>query len=127
MRRVFSEYLAAILLVTSARKQDNIESQLQDYLALRKHVANFENKSAEMSDIWEAPLIEDLNKKLCGLLAFDFEAAVRLRDWNALSLITSKAEKCNNIWVLEVFADCLLSGEVPPGSELSGIPTVCPH
>jgi hypothetical protein len=113
LRLIFSHFLATVLLISLARAEDNIEVQLQDYLIIRKHVANFDAKLQEKLERLEEGPKEDLIRKLSMLIAYDFEAAVRLKKWEDLQEIILKAEMCKSMKVFEVMADCLLCCEAP--------------
>lgn len=113
LRRMFCDFLAATLLIVQARPEDNIEIQLQDYLVVRKHVANFATGlDSILSQMEEGPT-QDLLRKLEALLAYDFEAACLLKAWNDLGAIITKAEVCKSTRVYELMADCILSAEAP--------------
>ncbi len=110
---MFCEFLATTALVAMARGEDDITSQLQYYLDLHKHVDSYDallqNKILPM----DPDLEEDLLRKLSILLAFDFEASCRLKDWPRLGEIILKAESCGNCQVFEIMADCILCADPP--------------
>jgi len=96
-----------------ARAEDNIEIQLQNYLTIRKHVQNFDTiLQLKLEKLEEGPA-EDLVNKLSILLAYDFEAAVRLKQWDDLAEIILKADICKSMKVFELMADCMLCCEAP--------------
>ncbi|TEY71192.1 hypothetical protein BOTCAL_0099g00190 [Botryotinia calthae] len=113
LRKMFCNFCAATIFVSIARAEQNIESQLQFYLNLRKHVASFDHILQEKLEKLEVEITEDLLKKLSVLLAFDFEAACRLKDWDGLGEIILKAGICKSMRVYELMADCILSCEAP--------------
>jgi hypothetical protein len=113
LRLIFCHFLATVLLISLARAEDNIEVQLQDYLVIRKHVNSFGTGLQEKLENLEKGPAEDLVKKLSILLAYDFEAAVRLKRWEDLPEIILKADICNSMKVFELMADCLLCCEAP--------------
>lgn len=117
LRHIFCDYLAAILLATMARSEDNIEVQLQDYLMVRKHAKHYEEILREKLKQLDHVSLNDLNNKRRCLMALDFEAAVRLKAWEDLMVIVTESESCQDMRILEIFADCLLSGEVPYNGE----------
>ncbi|KFY45185.1 hypothetical protein V494_01110 [Pseudogymnoascus sp. VKM F-4513 (FW-928)] len=108
-RHIFCDFLAVILLVSLARAQDNIETQLQDYLEMRKHVDSFDTRLQSIIDGLEEGPQQDLLKKLATLLVFDFEAAIRLKAWNDLTEIILKADCCKSMNIYEKMSDMLLS------------------
>jgi hypothetical protein len=113
LRLIFCHFLATVLLISLARAEDNIEMQLQDYLTIRKHVHNFDTiLQLKLETLEEGPA-EDLVKKLSILLAYDFEAAVRLKKWDDLHEIILKADICKSMKVFELMADCMLCCGAP--------------
>ena len=63
--------------------------QLQFYLSARKHAAQFRKRWQRQFERQRRPQDgssqdDDLVKKYATLVAFDFEAASRLKDWDAL-------------------------------------------
>ncbi|KAI9751931.1 MAG: hypothetical protein M4579_005842 [Chaenotheca gracillima] len=63
------------------------KSQLQKYLMLRKHIADFQKRLLEHLDRLEKGATSDLLKKYGTLLVFDFEAAIQLKKWDDLGSI----------------------------------------
>lgn len=113
LRLIFCHFLATILLISLARAEDNIEAQLQDYLTIRKHVDSFDTALQQrLEKLEEGPAV-DLIKKLSILLAYDFEAAVRLKKWDDLPGIILKADICKSTKLFELMADCILCCEAP--------------
>ncbi|RAL61514.1 hypothetical protein DID88_009553 [Monilinia fructigena] len=94
LRKMFCNFCAATTFVSIARAEQNIEIQLQSYLNLRKHVTSFDHLLQKKLERLEEELTEDLLQKLSVLLAFDFEAACRLKDWDGLGEIILKAGIC---------------------------------
>lgn len=113
LRLIFCHFLATVLLISLARAEDNIEVQLQDYLIIRKHVDSFDAGVQEKLEKLEGGPAEDLVKKLSILLAYDFEAAVRLKKWEDLPGIILRANICKCVKVFELMADCILCCEAP--------------
>lgn len=113
LRKMFCEFSSATVLVALARSEDVIETRLQNYLGLRKHVSGFDcilhNKLEKLE---ESPR-QDLLQKLAILLGFDFEAACQLKAWDDLGEIILKAASCNDARVYELMADCILSSQAP--------------
>ncbi|KAF7916982.1 uncharacterized protein EAE98_010413 [Botrytis deweyae] len=113
LRKMFCNFCAATIFVSIARAEQNVEPQLQFYLNLRKHVASFDHILQEKLEKLEVEITEDLLKKLSVLLAFDFEAACRLKDWGGLGEVITKAGICKCMRAYELMADCILSCEAP--------------
>jgi hypothetical protein len=113
LRKMFCEFSSATALVALARGENVIETQLQDYLSLRKHVESFDGLLQEKLDgLEEGPRL-DLLQKLAVLLGFDFEAACHLKAWDSLSEVILKAACCNEPKVYGLMADCMLSSQAP--------------
>lgn len=113
LRKMFCEFSAAIALVALARGEDVIETQLQDYLNLRKHIENFDSILQDKLGKLTSGPAEDLIGKLAVLLGFDFEAACRLKAWDDLGEVILKAEVCKSPRLYELMADCILSSQAP--------------
>lgn len=113
-RRLLCHYLCACISVELARAEDNIETQLQHYLVSRRHVQEFRGKRGSVQRNAEDD-IQDLEKKFGILLGYEFEAAARLKDWEALRGIVEEAASCKNkgISVFEIITDVLISSEAP--------------
>jgi hypothetical protein len=104
------------LLIALVRTEDNIEDQLQHYLNIRKHVDSYDTNLQKELENLEQVAANDLLKKLSILLAFDFEAAVRLRYWDGLPTIILKSNACKCMKLYALMADCILSSEAPADS-----------
>jgi hypothetical protein len=116
LRDIFCDFLAVILLLSFARAEDNIETQLQHYLQVRKYVEHFDTNLQSILDILEEGPQQDLLKKLATLLVFDFEAAIRLKAWDDLTEVILKADSCKSLRVYEQMCDMLLSDPSIPVS-----------
>jgi hypothetical protein len=113
LRHMICDFIMAVLLISVARSESNVETQLQDYLNIRKHVASFEKLlSSYLLDLDERSK-ENLIGKLGKLLVFDFEALVKLRAWDAIDSTIAKAAMCKSVDVFKCMADCLLSAKPP--------------
>jgi hypothetical protein len=113
LRKMFCEFSSATALVALARAEDVIETQLQDYLSLRKHVDSFDVLLQERLEKLDDAPKQDLVQKLAVLLGFDFEAACQLKAWDDLGEVVAKAASCNVPRVYELMADCILSSQAP--------------
>lgn len=115
LRTIFCNFLISSALVALARSEDSLEQQLQDYLILRRHVLAVDREISahvDSKDIDEVST-QDLLQKLAQLLAFDFEAAVALKQYQELSEIVLKARQCQNAEALKGMADCALRANMP--------------
>lgn len=110
---MFCEFSAATALVAMARGEDDIKAQLQYYLDLHTHVDSYDALLQDKLLRMDQDAEEDLHRKLSILLAFDFEASCRLKEWPRLGGIILKAESCGNCQVFEIMADCVLCAEPP--------------
>jgi hypothetical protein len=113
LRLIFCHFLATVLLISLARMEDNVEAQLQYYLMIRQHVRSYDTNLQEKLDKLEDGPAEDLLNKLSILLAYDFEAAARLKAWDDLTGVILKAEACKSMKVYELMADCILCCGAP--------------
>ena len=116
LRSIFCNFLISSALISLARAQDNLEEQLQKYLSMRKYIAEADSevqKRLESKSLDEVSST-DLVGKLALLLAFDFEAAVALKQWHELGEIILKASACRNLEAFKMMADCILRAHAPP-------------
>ncbi|KAI4860640.1 SPO22-domain-containing protein [Hypoxylon rubiginosum] len=79
LRGTFCNFLVATACIALARGEDNIETQLQDYLIMRKHVKAFDVGLEARTDTLDEVSKNDLQAKLSTLLVFDFEGAICLK------------------------------------------------
>lgn len=115
LRSIFCHFLISSALVSLARAQDNLEAQLQDYLILRRHIAAADGEIQHrlQSRNLDEVSVRDLLAKLAQLLAFDFEAAAALKDYQELREIVLKANQCEDLESLKAMADCALRSQLP--------------
>ncbi|KAG4436689.1 hypothetical protein IFR05_007837 [Cadophora sp. M221] len=113
LRKMFCDFISATSLISLARGEDNVENQLQLYLKLRKHVESFDLQLQNNAGNLETEADADLRSKLAVLMAFDFEAACRLKAWDDLGTIILKANASKATEVYEVMADIILCSEAP--------------
>ena len=125
LKTLFSHFVIASALVALARTQDNVEKQLQDYATMRKHVMAFDNELPEYLPQLDEQSRDDMLRKHATLLAFDFEAAVALQQWDDLSSIVQRAVPCKNITAFQAMADSLLRAQAP-GQGMSCLVTFLP-
>ncbi len=113
LKTLFSHFVISSALVALARTQDNLEKQRQDYTTMRKHVMAFDNELPEYLPQLDEVAQEDMRRKHATLLAFDFEAAIVLQQWDDLGGIIQRAVPCKNITTLQAMADSLLRAQAP--------------
>lgn len=113
LRKIFCSFSAATALIVMARREDVIEAQLQHYLNVRKYVDVFNQQLHQRIENLELEPAQDLRKKSSILLAFDFEAACKLKSWDHLENLVSKASICKSMHVYDLMADCILAAQSP--------------
>ncbi|GAP85521.1 putative SPO22-domain-containing protein [Rosellinia necatrix] len=114
LRGMFCDFMAATVLLASARSEDNTESRLQDYLNMRRHVQHFYDVLELRSDIFEQATKEDLQTKLSTLLVFEFEGATCLQSWDDLKGIVLRAQLGQSLIAYQAMADCILRCQSVP-------------
>lgn len=113
LKILFSHFVISSALVALARTEDDVEKQRQDYAAMRKHVAAFEGELPEYLPQLDEQSRGDMLQKHATLLAFDFEAAITLHQWDDLGRIVQRAVPCESITALQAMADSLLRARAP--------------
>lgn len=113
LKTLFSHFIISSALVALARTQDNVEKQKQDYATMRKHVMAFDNELPEYLPQLDETSKDDMLCKHAALLAFDFEAAVALQQWEDLGGVVQKTMSCKSITALQAMADSLLRAQAP--------------
>jgi hypothetical protein len=113
LKTLFSRFVIVSALVALARTQDNVEKQLQDYTVMRKHVKAFDAELPGYLPQLDEQSRDDMLRKQATLLAFDFEAAVALKDWDDLGGIVQRAVPCKSITAFQAMADSLLRAQAP--------------
>ncbi|KAL8848508.1 MAG: hypothetical protein Q9221_006467 [Calogaya cf. arnoldii] len=113
LRRLFCDFLECCLLTALARAEDMIEDQLQYYLTLRKTMGDFRTLVKQQLPKLEGGAKSDLMRKYSCLIAFDFEAAARLKAWASLEYLISESEACENNNLYGIMADIVLASEAP--------------
>lgn len=100
---------------------------LKDSQAMRKHILAFYSELRRL-DITRSntAIVGTYSGKLSVLLAFDFEGAIRLGDWDELEIICERAAACDNSDTLRVLGDTLLRAQatVPSKSLFSLFPSL---
>lgn len=127
LKTLFSNFVIASALVVLARTQDNVEKQLEDYGIMRKHIMAFDNELPEYLPQLDEQSRDDMLRKHATLLAFDFEAAIALQQWEDLGSILQRAVPCKNITAFQAMADSLLRAQAPGQGMFSSLvtPFIC--
>ncbi|EEH42224.2 uncharacterized protein PADG_07044 [Paracoccidioides brasiliensis Pb18] len=113
MRRLFCHFLGAILSIAQARTEADTTVQRDYYLDSRNHIQSFRGiLGAETTD-WEGKHRDNFLKRHRTLLAFDFEAAARLHQWESLDEIISESEHYADNMLYGTFSDALLCSDTP--------------
>ncbi|EEP81538.1 predicted protein [Uncinocarpus reesii 1704] len=90
------------------------DSEVQKfYLDARAHISDFRNAASVLLDKDLSDDSEELIKKYRTLLAFDFEAAVRLKHWESLCEILYESRQVADDTLYGLFADCILCSDCP--------------
>ncbi|KAL2160174.1 hypothetical protein VTH06DRAFT_1830 [Thermothelomyces fergusii] len=113
LKLLFSHFVISSALIALARTEDNLEKQRQDYATMRKHVGAFDCELPEHLSQLDEECRDDMLRKHAALLAFDFEAAVALGQWDDLGSIVQRAVPCKSVTALQAMADCLLRAKAP--------------
>ncbi|MCJ1227176.1 hypothetical protein MMC12_003831 [Toensbergia leucococca] len=113
LRRLFCDYLSCSLFVVLARSDVGVEDQLRYYLGLRKVAEDFRGRLQEQLKRLEGGAKKDLLRKHTSLVAFDFEAAVRLKAWEDLFQLIEECQACNDPKIFYMLADVIMCSEAP--------------
>ncbi|KAI8625467.1 SPO22-domain-containing protein [Xylariaceae sp. FL1651] len=114
LRGMFCDFMVATVLLATARSEDNVEIQLQDYLNMRRHVKHFNVTLESRHDTLDDVSRVDLYSKLSTLLVFEFEGAICLKSWDDLKSIILKAQSGHNLSAYQAMADCILRCQFAP-------------
>jgi len=113
LKCLFARFILSSALVSLARTEDNLEKRQNDYMAMRRHIQAFDSIVAEHLPDVDQETRDDLARKHAVLLAFDFEGALVLEQWDNLSVVVQKATTLRNITAYQAMADSLLRGRPP--------------
>ncbi|KAL2116517.1 hypothetical protein VTJ04DRAFT_8685 [Mycothermus thermophilus] len=113
LKALFAHFVISSALVALARTQDKVEKQRDDYSTMRKHVAAFDSELPQYLPKLDEQSRADILRKHAALLAFDFEAAVALQQWDDLGGIVQLSIPCKNVTAFQAMADCLLRAQAP--------------
>lgn len=120
LKALFAHFVISSALVALARTQDKVEKQRDDYSTMRKHVAAFDSELPQYLPKLDEQSRADILRKHAALLAFDFEAAVALQQWDDLGGIVQLSIPCKNVTAFQAMADCLLRAQAPGQSTYEG-------
>nr|KMM70695.1 hypothetical protein CPAG_07006 [Coccidioides posadasii RMSCC 3488] len=113
-RNILCHFLAAVIDVAQARTHNDSEVQNQFYLNARAHIQGFRKVALPLFEqLSNDESLAALTEKRRILLAFDFEAAVRLKQWSNLSEMLNESRKIADEMLYSLFADAVLSSEAP--------------
>ena len=118
LKSLFSRFIVASALISLARTQDSVETQLEQYTTMREHVMAFDGELPELLPKLDGHSRDDLVRKNATLLTFDFEAAIALHRWDDLGGIVQRTVPCKSITAFQAMADCLLRARAPGQSTL---------
>ncbi|KAH7320882.1 meiosis protein SPO22/ZIP4 like-domain-containing protein [Stachybotrys elegans] len=107
-------FVISAALVSLARTDEVVQRQLQLYTTVREHVVAFYELMHNEEVTHECQVQVDLLSKLASLFVFDFEAAVRLENWEELAVIVRKSQVCQDEAMYKAMGDCLLRSSSPP-------------
>ncbi|KAL9100635.1 MAG: hypothetical protein Q9163_004005 [Psora crenata] len=113
LRRLFCNFLVGSLSIVRGRQADAEEIQLQHCLDVTKAVDAFRaDFGAQMDRVGEGAK-DDLRQKYLALLAYDYEAAIRLKAWGSLESIIEESQEYGNPDVFAILADITLAFKAP--------------
>jgi hypothetical protein len=113
LRQILCHFLSCALFITQARNSTDIELQLQHYLSVRKHAKEFYPLVPLQLIRFDSAAKTDLLNKNRSILAFDFEAAAKLKAWDVLREVLDQGAEVADEKVYGIFADVLLASEAP--------------
>ncbi|KAK2790267.1 hypothetical protein FQN53_000033 [Emmonsiellopsis sp. PD_33] len=115
LRKLLCHFLAAILCMAQARMEPDVQVQKDHYLDSRIHIQSFRETfhTNSMSTHRDEKCRTDLLKKHSTLLAFDFEASIRLRQWQGLHEIIDESQSCADDKLYGIFSDIMLCADAP--------------
>ena len=87
LRQMFCYFLAASLNIVLARRENALDLQLQHYTYVRNAAEKLRIIAARQLDSLSGELRHDIQRKYASLCVYDFEAAARLKSWDALDYL----------------------------------------
>ncbi|EQL38157.1 hypothetical protein BDFG_00534 [Blastomyces dermatitidis ATCC 26199] len=127
LRRLLCHFLGALLSMARARTETDTQAQADYYLDSRNHIQFFRGVLNCESTNWEETHQSDLFKKHKTLLAFDFEAAVRLRQWGSLDEIIEESESFSDDILYGTFSEALLCSDAPLKNTTQALQQITTH
>ncbi|PGH12790.1 hypothetical protein AJ79_04014 [Helicocarpus griseus UAMH5409] len=113
LRRLLCHFLGASLSIAQARLQTDTEAKRGYYIDTRNHIQNFRGTLCGDIKTPREDHYDDLLKKHRTLLVFDFEAAVRLGQWESLSEIIEESASYADDNLYGSFSDAIFCSDVP--------------
>ena len=113
-RRLLCFHASALLRIEMARLADTLECKLRHYVLARKHVEDFRALYGKWNGTSESEVLE-IKEKFISLLPFDFEGAVKLRDWKVLDKLVDEAISFGTLTGLEGIEDLMVFSTAPMG------------
>ncbi|KZZ87885.1 Meiosis specific protein SPO22 [Ascosphaera apis ARSEF 7405] len=107
-RRMLCNFLGAIISMAQARATPDVQIREEHYAASRSYILGFRQYLLECSD-----LDEDSLEKHKTILAFDFEAAVRLHQFSDLTEIVDESQQYASEELYGIFIDAMLGSDAP--------------
>ncbi|OJD25043.1 hypothetical protein ACJ73_03590 [Blastomyces percursus] len=127
LRRLLCHFLGALLSMARARAETDTQAQANYCLDSRNHIQFFRSVLNCESTNWEETHRSDLFRKHRTLLAFDFEAAVRLRQWCSLHEIIEESESFSDDILYGTFSDALLCSDAPLKNTTRALQQITTH
>lgn len=87
--------------------------QRNHYLDCRLHIQQFRRSIVDQLNRSTEENQSELREKYRTLLAFDFEASVRLQQWSSLSEIVQESRTIGDEKLYGIFADAIFCSEAP--------------
>ncbi|KAI5289634.1 hypothetical protein KEM54_003528 [Ascosphaera aggregata] len=107
-RRMLCNFLCAIICMAQARAHPDPQGREEHYATSRKHILGFRQYLLEHTNLDEESL-----ERHRTVLAFDFEAALRLHNFTDLSDIVEEAHQYANEELYAIFIDAILGSDAP--------------
>ncbi|KAK2742812.1 hypothetical protein FQN57_005103 [Myotisia sp. PD_48] len=113
IRGLMCNFLAAAVSIAQARIQKNLELQVQSYVESRRYIqrfrAIFREGFQQINSIHQVELLD----KYRTLIAFDFEAALKLQHWDSFSDMFFEIEQLAEKRLFSALANIVLTALAP--------------
>ncbi|KAI5304393.1 hypothetical protein KEM56_006541 [Ascosphaera pollenicola] len=107
-RRMLCNFLGAIISMAQARAHPDAQMREEHYATSRNYILGFRQYLLDCSN-----LDEDSLEKHKTILAFDFEAAVRLQQFSDLTEIVDESQQYASEELYGIFIDAMLGSDAP--------------